>query len=112
MVDTALVFMDHKQVRLFDKTRYELSLGLPALIEALPDQKVFHTGHHNLVRVAIAANSGVATDYHVFLALARKGKRMTMFIESAYPADLLEDKPKYGKPIRFLVALRNYYEGN
>lgn len=108
--DAAQVVMDHKGVRLFDTLRYELSLGLPALIADLPSQKVFHTGYHNLVRVSLIDKYGEATKYYVFLALSRDGKRVKMVVESAYPDDLVEDKPKYDKPIRFLVALRNVYE--
>ena len=104
------VVRDHKKERLFDLTRYELSLELPAIISSLPEHKVFHTGFHNLVRIAVASQFGTLTDYYVFLALSREGKRMRMVVESAYTADLLQDKKKYDKPIRFLVALRNCYE--
>lgn len=110
-IDTNYVFMNGKELRLFDRTRHELSKQLPALVSDLPNQKVYHTGYHNLVRVAVVDKFGEKTDYFVFLALSRTGKRMKMFIESAYPDDLLEDKKSYDKPIRFLIALRNAYEG-
>lgn len=106
----AQVVMDHKKERLFDLTRYEQSLALPEIVASLPEHKVFHTGFHNLVRIAAANRLGVSTDYYVFLALSREGKRMRMVVESAYTADLIQDRKKYDKPIRFLVALRNCYE--
>lgn len=109
--DESWVIMDHTQRRLFDTMRYALSLELPEIIATLPGQKVFQTGHHNLVRVAAVNNAGAASDYFIFFELSRSGKRMKLFVESAYTADLLIDKPKYEKPIRFLVALRNSYEG-
>lgn len=110
VIDQSYVFMNGKELRIFDRTRHELSKQLPALIADLPNQKVYHTGYHNLVRVAVVDKFGEQTDYFVFLALSRNEKRMKMFIESAYPDDLLEDKKKYDKSIRFLIALRNAYE--
>lgn len=105
------VVYDHKKVRLFDIRRYQLSLKLPEIISELPAHKVFQTGYHNLVRVVVADPLESSSEYHVFLALTRNGKKVKMVVESAYPADLLEDRKKFDKPIRFRVALRNRFEG-
>lgn len=111
LYDQELVILDHTKVRLFDLTRYELSKSLPELLVTLPDSKVFHTGHHNLVRIQVGDVIGHPAPYFVFLSLKRKGKSVDLHVESAYPGDLIEDKEKYTKPIRFRVALRNAFEG-
>lgn len=106
------VILDGKQTRLFDQTRYQLSLGLPAVIEQLPSSKVFETGFHNLVRIVLPDSVDAGSDYLVFMALTKIGKRnIKLMVESAYPSELMEDRKKYTKSIRFIVAIRKAYEG-
>lgn len=102
--------MDHKQLRLFSVRRYNLSLKLPALAVKLPTKSVYQTAHHNLVHIALVDEFGQETDYRVFFKLRRTKDGVLVVVESAYPVDEIEDKKKYDKPIRFVVAVTKAFE--
>lgn len=111
--DPMRVVMDGSRIRVFSERRYELSKQLPDLMRDLPNRKVYKTPHHNLIHLTMVDEHGAKTDYLIALSLKRQGKssEMLVVVESAYPLDTIEDKKKYDKPIRFIVALTRAFEG-
>jgi hypothetical protein len=105
---------DRGRRRVFDQARYDLSLGLPAIIAALPNSHVHQTPEANFVR--IAALDGGAGEYRVYFNV-RKGAPgtahdLSLFVESAYcpdPATAL--RPARMTKVRFKLLVDKVLRG-
>lgn len=79
---------DRGQRRAFDRERYDLSLGLRPVIEALPAASVFYTPESNFVRIV---PPGEEAEYRIYFNVKRGGgpvaADVSLFIESAYRPD-------------------------
>lgn len=79
---------------------------------------VHYTKYENVVRLekAIPVVAGPeAEDYYIFIKLEKREpdgaqKYIRMFVESAYPDNVMYDKPSYGKPVAFAELLGDCWE--
>ncbi len=89
---------DGKNPRIYCPVRYELSKGLPNLITALPQARVYQTPEANYLRVD-ARPDGNDGEYRIYFNLKRaremKGTSLKLFVESAYAPDAprMESQP-------------------
>jgi hypothetical protein len=108
--DTALIYADNREERIFDFRRYQLSRLLPEIIEGLPLRKCYHSGKGNFFSVEITEENSERVEYDIFFAASRSSKKgvINLFVQSAYVRD-----PQYAasrpemKPIGFYVILFN-----
>jgi hypothetical protein len=113
---------DAPRDRIFDPRRYDFSKRLREAIVQLiaADERIFQTQHHNFVRIEVVEEQQDGTaqqlDYYVFLSMRKhdqpnEPKVIRLFVESAYPEDLLHyDRPKLGKPMPLTRALAECWE--
>jgi hypothetical protein len=110
-VDAALLYCDHRETRVFDFQRYELSKQLPAIVESLGKRKCFHTGHDNFFSVALIDRDGNSIEYDIFFTASRSSRKravVNLYIQSAYARDLKHgNRPRMKSPIGFCVILFN-----
>lgn len=81
-----LLWMDHKQRRVFCRQRYRWSLNLPAIMQNLPNAKVQQT-HERRNYVRFETIDPAQPQYGVFFTLRRRqvdGCHLSLFVESAY----------------------------
>jgi hypothetical protein len=107
--------------RIFCEGRYELSLSLPQVIRNMLGSSghVHKTDRKNVVRVALVAPvapGGAIVEYFVFMKLEKRTppgsqKYVRIFVESAYPENVLYDKVDYGKPFSFAQLIGDCWEG-
>ena len=100
--------------RVFSQQRYDLSLGLRDIIEALPTSPIFLTPEANFVRVMIPVDHGIG-EYRVYFN-AKHGRDacdVSLFIESAYPPDFSKQvlKPSQMTKVRFSVLVDKTIRG-
>lgn len=82
--DNVVVVDERGQVRCFDRDRYELSKGLKALIEGLPQTRVHQTPESNFAIITMQDGR----EYRVYFNVRRESKRkIKLYVESAYPPD-------------------------
>ena len=83
-VDSCGTYSSHKETRLFNKERYELSKGLRGIIESLGSAKVvcFHTGHGSFATIKV-----LDVDYFIVFKVFKEKKRLRLHVLSAYPLD-------------------------
>ncbi len=97
---------DGKNPRIFCPVRYELSKGLPGLINALPETRVYQTPEANYMRVD-ARPDGLEGEYRIYFHLKRarefKGTSLKLFVESAYAPD---DAKIEAQPVNKLQKVR------
>jgi hypothetical protein len=111
----ALLIMDHKRPRAFDRRRYKLSTNLPAMIAALPAATVHQTPERrNYLYCATLVEAGVA--YQMFFTLRKAGsaapQHLELFVESAYAAEAgTPARLKRPNAIRFAVLAWKTYKG-
>lgn len=78
---------DRGQRRVFSPARYDLSLGLRAIIEALPSSPIYLTPEANFVRIMRAGSNG-PDEYRVYVnarrGAAAHGCDVLLFVESDY----------------------------
>ena len=74
-----------QDLRIFDKSRYELSKLLPQIIENLPDQFCYHGGYSRYCSCKIEDETGSKTFYQVVYRTWKEKGKMRFHIESAYP---------------------------
>ena len=90
--------------RIFDQTRYTLSLALPAIVDALPFSPVFRTPEANFVRIT-APLGAPGVDYRMFFRLERAGRGagydLKLRVESAYSPN-----PGQAVPTRDMTKVR------
>jgi hypothetical protein len=111
-VDAGMRYSDHRERRIFDFRRYDLSLQLPAIVKSLKTCKCFHTEHGNFFTVSIVDEAGDKVDYEINFTVSKSSKAgiINLFIQSAYPRDAAysSSRPrKHPKPIGFPVILHN-----
>ena len=105
---------DRGQRRVFSQQRYDLSLGLRDIIEALPTSPVFLTPEANFVRIITEDANGIS-EYRVYFN-AKHGRGtsdVSLFIESAYPPDFSKHvlKPSHMTKVRFSVLVDKTIRG-
>lgn len=105
---------DRGQHRVFSQKRYDFSLGLRSIIEALPTSPVFLTPEANFVRIVTPSDNGL-NEYRVYFN-ARHGRDTSdvlLFIESAYPPDFSKQvlKPSQMTKVRFAVLVDKTIRG-
>lgn len=117
------IVMDGKSLRIFSSYRYHLSKNLPRIFKELFDpnnyrQKVFTTQFHNLVCVKVLEN-GIdevgeqdgKISYYIFFSLKKEGKKkISCFVESAYPPYYEWEPPTMEKPQGIGIAVRKKME--
>lgn len=85
---TVVDVWDGQVRRIFERVRYDLSLGLPAIVRGLPDAQVFLTPEANYVRIILPAPAGApGADYRMFFRLKREASAtadLKLRVESAY----------------------------
>ena len=100
--------------RVFSQQRYDLSLGLRDIIEALPTSPIFLTPEANFVRVMIPGDHGIG-EYRVYFNAkhGRDASDVSLFIESAYPPDFSKPvlKPSQMTKVRFSVLVDKTIRG-
>jgi hypothetical protein len=101
--ESALLYSDARETRVFDFTRYELSKLLPAIIEELPAHKCYHSGKGNFFIVELVDQNGSRNEYEIFFTASRSTARgvLNLFVQSAYIRDEnhMQVKPTLRKPI-------------
>jgi hypothetical protein len=105
---------DRGQRRVFSQQRYDLSLDLRAVIEALPTSPIFLTPESNFVRIA-APGANRRNEYRVYFNAkhGRDTSDVSLFIESAYPPDFSKQvlKPSQMTKVRFAVLIDKTIRG-
>jgi hypothetical protein len=107
--DADLLCSDGRETRVFDCYRWELSTGLPAIVENLMKQKCFHTGHANFFTKELVTRETVVT-YEIFFTVTKSFMRgrLNLFVQTAFvrtkPAP---PKQRRNPPIRFYFILYN-----
>ena len=106
--------------RIFCEGRYELSRALPQVIRNMLESSghIHKTDRKNIVRVdlvAPVAPGGPIVEYFVFMKLEKRTppnaqKYVRIFVESAYPENVLYDKVDYGKPFSFAQLIGDCWE--
>jgi hypothetical protein len=107
--------------RIFCEGRYELSKALPAVIDKMltSNGHIHKTQKKNIVRIDLVAPvvpGAPVTEYFVFMKLEKREpagaqKYVRVFVESAYPENVLYDKVDYGKPFSFAQLIGDCWEG-
>ena len=107
-VDADQLYRDNREERVIDLARYKLSHRLPDIIHEIGRRKCFHTGHANFFTVEVIDEDGENHDYSVFFAVTKagKGRRLNLFVQSAYVSDRIPT-PTKRKPIKFMVIAHN-----
>lgn len=108
--DPGVIVMDHKTPRAFDLRRYELSRFLPGLVGAFPERKVHQTYERRNYCYFQALAECDGQIYEVFFnirrAAAGESHHLNLFVESAYPSEVLH-AAKRPNAIRFsILALK------
>jgi len=108
--ESALLYGDDRETRVFDFVRYELSKQLPEIIKGLARRKCYHTGKGNFFSIEITRRDREVLEYDIFFVASRssmKGK-INLFVQSAYLRDenYASNRPER-KPIGFFVILFN-----
>lgn len=111
VVESALLYSDDRETRVFDFVRYELSELLPQIVDGLAQRKCFHTGHGNFFSIEIVQRDGSRDEYNIFFTASRssvKG-RINLFVQSAYIRDPehVSNRPAKRSAIGFYVILFN-----
>jgi hypothetical protein len=110
-VDSALLYSDSRETRVFDRQRYELSKRLPQIVRSLPKASCYHTGHGNFFTLDLLdQETGLSQTYEVYFRASRSGKRagcVNLFVESAYLRDQFHSTVPKRKKIGFFVILHN-----
>lgn len=108
--DSAMLYRDSRECRVFDVRRYQLSKHLPSIVDGLPPRKCQHTGKGNFFVAEVLTEQGDKVDYEVFFQTSRSSKKgvVTLYVQSAYVRDEQHssNRPK-SKPINFFVILFN-----
>ena len=97
-----------KDLRLFDKERYELSKYLPEIIKTLPEQFCYHGGYSRYCSCKIQRSDHEEIYYQVVFRTWKERGKMRFHIESAYP---LQDKLGKVKKVNFWVICHNLLRG-
>jgi hypothetical protein len=110
--DPALCYSDHRETRVFDFQRYQLSQHLPAIVEGLSKRKCYHTGLSNFLTIEILNQADqTIVQYEVFFEVSRSSQkgRLNLFIQSAYvrSQSAQGNRRHHNKPIGFFVILHN-----
>jgi hypothetical protein len=113
-VGPAVDVWDRGLRRVFSQHRYDLSLGLRNIVEALPTSTIFLTPEANFVRVVPAGYNGIG-EYRVYFN-ARHGRAasdVSVYIESAYSPDFSKPmlKPSQMTKVRFAVLVDKTIRG-
>lgn len=107
--EPALLWMDHKQRRVFCRQRYAWSRKLPEILESLPSAKVEQT-HERRNYVRFVTVDPERPQYGVFFTLKRnrqEGHHLSLFVESAYCDP--DPNPTVGQ-VRFKVLAAKVFQ--
>jgi hypothetical protein len=105
---------DRGRRRVFSQHRYDLSLGLRDIVEALPTSTIFLTPEANFVRVVPAGDNNIS-EYRVYFHAksGRDASDVSLFIESAYSPDFSKQvlNPAQMTKVRFAVLVDKTIRG-
>lgn len=108
--DPALLYSDHRETRIFDFQRYELSRQLPGIVQKLGGLRCYHTGRENFFTIELVDHNGNKVEYEIYFTASRSSKRgvINLFVQSAYVRDQQHraNRPDK-KSINFYVILFN-----
>lgn len=94
--------------RAFNEERYVLSKQLPDIIRALDGRRISSTREGNLVHITLQDG----TTYPMFFTLRREGgRRVRMFVVSAYPWENAYKVPTTGE-MKFNLAIAKILQGD
>lgn len=114
--DPVVDVWDRGQRRVFNQARYDLSFGLRAILEGLPNAQVYHTPEANFVRI-VAPDGNGPDEYRVYFNAKRGGGRgdcdVSLFVESAYAPDFGKQvlKPAQMTKVRFALLVDKTIRG-
>jgi hypothetical protein len=107
---------DRGQRRVFNQERYDLSFGLRAIMEGLPNAQVYHTPEANFVRI-VAPGGNSPDEYRVYFNAKSGGGRgdcdVALFVESAYAPDFEKQvlRPAQMTKVRFALLVDKTIRG-
>lgn len=101
--------------RMFNVLRWELSLGLPALMEGMlaTNRRIYFTHNSNFHILEIRTHNDLIVDYLIFLDPQRQDSRLRLYVQSAYPFDPDHggSLPNYDEKAYAPAFLRNKFLG-
>ena len=105
-----LAYSDHRETRIFDHDRYDLSFQLPAVIRELAERKCYHDRYGNFYVIELIDENGVTRYYSIYFTLSKAGRKrgLNLYVSSAHARDRLPYE-KNTKPIRFRVLVYNVW---
>lgn len=108
-----LIVDDAKNERKFSKHRYELSLMLPRIVQALPisDTKTCYFTSDSNYAVVEVIRDAVPVYYHVFFSIRKREKMLIVHIESAYALPEIMPQKKGFSAIRPTILLAKVFRG-
>lgn len=112
--DPALIYpAPAKDLRTFDKARWQLSFLLPGIMQGLMTRPISHTGHDNFFTIDTTAVNGTTVEYEVYFRLELgAGRHLHLVVTSAFPRDPSRAQHRAARrPIRFAVILHNVLTG-
>lgn len=105
---------DGTRRRVFSQARFDLSLGLRNIVEALPTSNVYHTPEANFVKMVPPGGNG-PEEYRIYFNAKRGGGRgdVSLYVESAYCPDFGKQilKPAQMSKVRFAVLVDKTIKG-
>lgn len=112
--DPAWKIMDHQRERVFCHTRHTLSLGLPAMVQALPTANVHQTRHERNFVYALSLTAAAGSHYTMFFRVKRdrtKQRDIEMVVESAYamPALGLQETLREAPKVKFATVCSHVF---
>jgi len=107
--DTALIYADNREARIFDFRRYQLSRLLPEIIAGLPLRKCYHTGKGNFFSIEITEENGQRVEYDIFFVASRSSRKgvLNLFVQSAYVRD---SQYASSRPEKKPIGLRDFVQ--
>lgn len=105
--DLNLIYVACRESREFNFERYELSKGLRAIIETLPEQLVFHAGYSNYAVIKSKDMNGNPIDYFIVFKAFKEKKKFRLHVVSAYPNEEIGKIKK----VKFLAIASNLAKG-
>lgn len=91
------------EIRIFDASRYQLSLGLPKIIKGLIDMQCYFGDQDNFFSVETSSGQ----NYNIYFVVSRDGRTLRLRIQSAYIRSQIDSLEK----VRFGLILRNTRDG-
>jgi hypothetical protein len=108
--DENMLYVDHRESRVFDLRRYDLSKGLPAIVKELHRRKCQHSGKGNFFVVDVITQEGERLNYEIYFKASRSSKKgvINLYVQSAYIRDAAHrSNTPNKKSIGFTIILFN-----